>query len=392
MMKRKQSFLLMISCVVILFNACKSKSKANNASGQDTTSSAEQKLPDSASFNTEVQGKKVNLFTLKNKNRTTVLITNYGGRLVSLVVPDKKGKLTDVVLGYDSLKGYQKPKEPFFGAIIGRYGNRIAKGKFNLDGKTYQLDINDGVNTLHGGFNGFYAKVFSAKQLNTRELELTYQSKDGEGGYPGNLAVTILYSLSDDNALKIEYKATTDKKTIVNLTNHTYFNLNGAGSKTILDNLVQINADTFLPVDTTLIPTGKLQPVKGTPFDFTKFKAIGTDINVADEQLKNGKGYDHNFVLSKHEASSPVAIVSSKTTGIIMEVYTDEPGLQFYSGNFLTGATNDGKEGKAYGYRSAFCMETQHFPDAPNQPAFASTVLKPGETYHTITSYKFSSK
>ena len=391
-MKRKHNFLLMMSCAVVLFSACKSKPTSNNTTGQDTASLTEQKLPDSASFNADVQGKKVGLFTLKNKSNATVLITNYGGRLVSIVVPDKSGKPTDVILGYDSLKSYQKPKEPFFGAIIGRYGNRIAKGKFSLDGKAYQLDINDGVNTLHGGFNGFYSKVFSAKQLNAQELELTYQSKDGECGYPGNLSVTVLYTLSDDNALKIEYKATTDKKTVINLTNHAYFNLNGAGSKTILDNLVQINADAFLPVDTTLIPTGKLQPVKGTPFDFTKFKTIGADIDKADDQLKNGKGYDHNFVLNKHDAAAPVAIVSSTTTGIMMEVYTDEPGLQFYSGNFLTGATNDGKGGKAYGHRSAFCMETQHFPDAPNQPAFASTVLKPGETYHTVTTYKFSTK
>jgi aldose 1-epimerase len=374
-MKRNQNFLLMISCTMVLFNACKSKPTANNTAAQDTTTSAEQKLPDSTSFNADVQGKKVGLFTLTNKNNTTVLITNYGGRLVSLVVSDKSGKPTDVILGYDSLKGYQKPKEPFFGAIIGRYGNRIAKGKFSLDGKTYQLDINDGVNTLHGGFNGFYSKVFSAKQPNAQELELTYQSKDGEGGYPGNLSVTVLYTLSDDNALKIEYKVTTDKKTIVNLTNHAYFNLNGAGSKTILDNLVQINADAFLPVDTTLIPTGKLQSVKGTPFDFTKFKAIGTDIEATDEQLKNGKGYDHNFVLNHHDINTPVAIVSSAATGIMMEVFTEEPGLQFYSGNFLTGATNDGKGGKAYGHRSAFCMETQHFPDAPNQPAFASNMF-----------------
>lgn len=389
-MKNNQNLLLILSCSTALFAACSGNPKATNSTAKDSVSATTQQIPDSASFTADVQGQKVKLFTLKNNSGATVAITNYGGRLVSLLVPDKDGKATDVILGYDSLKSYQKQKEPYFGAIIGRYGNRIAKGKFILDGKAYQLDINDGVNTLHGGFNGFYGKVFSAKQLSASQLELTYVSKDGEGGYPGNLTATVVYTLAPDNSLKIEYKATTDKPTIVNLTNHAYFNLNGAGSPTITDNILQINADAFLPVDTTLIPTGKLQPVKGTPFDFTTSKTIGKDIGTADEQLKNGKGYDHNFVLNKHDLTTPVATVKSTQTGITMEVYTEEPGLQFYSGNFLTGESKDGKGGKAYPYRSAFCLETQHFPDAPNQPPFASTVLKPGQTYHTITIYKFS--
>jgi aldose 1-epimerase len=389
-MKNNKNLLMMLSCSAALFAACNGNPKTTDSTVKDSTSVTTQSIPDSANFEANVQGQKVKLFTLKNNNGATVAITNYGGRLVSLLVPDKDGKATDVILGYDSLKSYQKPKEPYFGAIIGRYGNRIAKGKFTLDGKAYQLDINDGVNTLHGGFNGFYGKVFSAKQLSTSQLELTYVSKDGEGGYPGNLTATVVYTLGDDNALKIEYKATTDKTTVVNLTNHAYFNLNGAGSPTITDNVLQINADAFLPVDTTLIPTGKLQPVKGTPFDFTVSKTIGKDIGTADEQLKNGKGYDHNFVLNKHDLTTPIATVKSTVTGITLEVFTEEPGLQFYSGNFLTGATKDGKGGKAYPYRSAFCLETQHFPDAPNQAAFASTVLKPGQTYHTVTIYKFS--
>ena len=389
-MKNNQNLLLILSCSTALFAACSGNPKATNSTAKDSVSATTQQIPDSASFTADVQGQKVKLFTLKNNSGATVAITNYGGRLVSLLVPDKDGKATDVILGYDSLKSYQKPKEPYFGAIIGRYGNRIAKGKFILDGKAYQLDINDGVNTLHGGFNGFYGKVFSAKQLSASQLELTYVSKDGEGGYPGNLTATVVYTLAPDNSLKIEYKATTDKPTIVNLTNHAYFNLNGAGSPTITDNILQINADAFLPVDTTLIPTGKLQPVKGTPFDFTTSKTIGKDIGTADEQLKNGKGYDHNFVLNKHDLTTPVATVKSTQTGITMEVYTEEPGLQFYSGNFLTGESKDGKGSIAYPYRSAFCLETQHFPDAPNQPAFASTVLKPGQTYHTVTIYKFS--
>jgi aldose 1-epimerase len=389
-MKNNKNLLMMLSCSAALFAACNGNPKKTDSTVKDSTSVTTQSIPDSANFEADVQGQKAKLFTLKNNSGATVAVTNYGGRLVSLLVPDKDGKATDVILGYDSLKSYQKPKEPYFGAIIGRYGNRIAKGKFTLDGKAYQLDINDGVNTLHGGFNGFYGKVFSAKQLSASQLELTYVSKDGEGGYPGNLTATVVYTLGDDNALKIEYKATTDKATIVNLTNHAYFNLNGAGNPTITDNVLQINADAFLPVDTTLIPTGKLQPVKGTPFDFTASKTIGKDIDVADEQLKNGKGYDHNFVLNKHDLTTPVATVKSTVTGITLEVFTEEPGLQFYSGNFLTGETKDGKGGKAYPHRSAFCLETQHFPDAPNQPAFASTVLKPGQTYHTVTIYKFS--
>ncbi|GAA4315680.1 galactose mutarotase [Mucilaginibacter gynuensis] len=346
-------------------------------------------IPEKKNFEATINDKQVELYVLKNKSGAEAAITNYGGRLVSLLVPDNKGVLTDVVLGYDSLKSYQKPKEPFFGAIIGRYGNRIAKGKFTLDGKTYQLDINDGVNTLHGGLKGFYAQVFDAKQVDDQNLELTYISDDGQGGYPGTLTVKVTYTLTDDNALKIAYHATTDKATVVNLTNHAYFNLNGAGSPTITDNILQINADTFNPVDTTLIPTGVLQPVKGTPFDFTTAKAIGKDIDVTDEQLKNGKGYDHNFVINKNDGKQPIAIVSSPQTGIKMEVYTTEPGVQFYSGNFLTGADHDGKGGKAYGLRSAFCLETQHFPDSPNQPKFPSTELKPGQVYHTETTYKF---
>lgn len=382
---------LFYSMALSLLVSCSGPAEKKAVAG-DSTSTVAAAAPDAKNFDAEVNGKAVKLYTLKNSKGASVAITNYGGRVVSLLVPDNKGKLTDVVLGYDSLKTYQKPKEPFFGAIIGRYGNRIGKGKFSLDGKAYQLDINDGVNTLHGGFKGFYAQVFDAAQPNDSTLNLTYVSKDGEGGYPGTLTSKVTYTFTADNALKIEYTATTDKTTIVNLTNHAYFNLNGAGDSTILDNVVKIDADNITPVDTTLIPTGKLQPVKGTPFDFTTAKAIGANINDKDDQLKNGKGYDHNFALNKHDITKSIATVSSPKTGIVMDIYTDEPGLQFYSGNFLTGATHDGKGGKAYAHRSAFCMETQHFPDAPNQPAFASTVLKPGQTYHTTTIYKFGSK
>jgi aldose 1-epimerase len=386
-------FFLALAWAGLLFPGCKSASTNKESNGNaDSTVIKTAAIPDSNGFKQNVQGKQVELFVLKNSSNFQVAITNYGGRIVSMLVPDKDGKPVDVVLGYDSLKSFQKPKEPFFGALIGRYGNRIAKGKFAIDGKNYQLDINDGVNTLHGGFNGFYAKVWDAKQVSPKSLELSYKSKDGEGGYPGNLTVKVVYTVTDDNALKIDYEATTDKTTIVNLTNHAYFNLSGAGSPTITDHLLQINAAAITPIDTTLIPTGKLMPVKNTPFDFTTAKAIGADINKQDEQLKNGKGYDHNFVLDKNAANKPVATVVSPKTGIKMEVYTTEPGLQFYSGNFLTGKDHDGKGGAAYAYRSAFCLETQHFPDSPNESSFPSTSLKPGEVYHTSTTYKFLSK
>lgn len=346
-------------------------------------------VSDSTKYSTTIDGKAVRLYTLKNKEGASVSITNYGGRIVSLVVPDKNNKPTDVVLGYDSIGAYRKKGEPFFGALIGRYGNRIAKGKFKLDGKDYTLQLNDGVNTLHGGTDGFFSKVWDAKQIDGQKLELTYSSKDGEAGYPGKLDVKVIYTLTDDNALKIDYEATTDKATVVNLTNHAYFNLNGEGNKTILDLELYIDAKAYTPVDSTLIPTGKLTDVAGTAFDFNKAKAIGKNIEDADEQLKFGKGYDHNFALNAHDDKKAIAIVKSSVTGISMEVYTTEPGLQFYSGNFLTGADQDGKGEKSYPHRSAICLETQHFPDAPNHPNFASTELKPGQVYKTSTTYKF---
>lgn len=344
---------------------------------------------DSSSYTATIDGKSVLLYTLKNKQGASVSITNYGGRVVSLLVPDKNDKLTDVVLGYDSVGAYRKKGEPFFGALIGRYGNRIAKGKFKLEGKEYQLQLNDGINTLHGGNDGFFSKVWDAKQTDAQHLELMYSSKDGEAGYPGKLDVKVTYTLTDDNALKIDYTATTDKATVVNLTNHAYFNLNGEGNSTILDHELYIDANAYTPVDSTLIPTGKLQPVTGTAFDFTKAKTIGKNIEDKDQQLTFGKGYDHNFALNKHDDKKVIATVKSTVTGITMEIYTSEPGLQFYSGNFLTGKDKDGKGGKSYPHRSAICLETQHFPDAPNHANFASTVLKPGEVYKTTTTYKF---
>lgn len=347
-------------------------------------------LPDSSAFKGELNGKAVQLYTLTNTNGAKAVITNYGGRLVSLWVPNNNKGFTDVVLGYDSLRSYQKKGEPFFGALIGRYGNRIAKGKFSLDGRDYQLQLNDGINTLHGGFDGFFAQAWDAKKLNRQTLELSYLSKDGEAGYPGNLTVKVTYELTNDNDLKISYAATTDKSTVVNLTNHAYFNLNGAGDSTITDHLLSIDADGYTPVDATLIPTGKIEKVAGTPFDFNKPTLIGARISDNNEQLKFGKGYDHNFVLRKAAGVQKVASVSSTKTGIVMDILTEEPGLQFYSGNFLTGADHDGKGQVSYPHRSAFCLETQHFPDSPNQPAFPTTVLKPGKEYKTTTIYRFT--
>lgn len=344
---------------------------------------------DSNAYSKVIAGKQTHLYQLQNGNGMKVYLTNYGARVVSIIVPDQDNVATDVALGYDNLSSFQKKGEPFFGALIGRYGNRIAKGRFSLGNQAYQLQLNDGTNTLHGGVDGFYGKVWEAKKINDHTLEMSYFSKDGEAGYPGNVNVTVIYTVTQENALQIDYKATTDKETILNLTNHTYFNLNGEGNPTITDHELILHANQYTPVDSTLIPTGQIAAVKGTPFDFTEAKLISKDIAAQNEQLKFGKGFDHNFVLNKHDATEAVAKVRSRKTGIVLEVYTTEPGLQFYSGNFLTGQDKDGKGGKSYPHRSAFCLETQHFPDSPNHPNFPATVLKPGEIYKTSTTYKF---
>jgi aldose 1-epimerase len=315
-------------------------------------------------------------------------ITPYGGKIISLLVPGKNGILTDVVLGYDSAEQYPGGN-PYFGALIGRYGNRIAKGRFVLDSTEYQLHLNNGFNALHGGPGGFHNVYWKSEHTSGNKTELYYLSKDGEEGYPGNLKVKVSYTLTDDNELVIDYEATTDKTTVLNLTQHSYFNLAGEGNGTILDHSLYINADKFTPVDEGLIPTGELKNVKGTPFDFTKATKIGERINAEDAQIKNGLGYDHNWALNRKDASlSLAAILSEPTSGRVMEVWTTQPGIQFYSGNFLNG-TDIGKGGKKYMYRSGLCLETQHFPDSPNQPAFPSTVLKPGEVYKQQTVYRF---
>jgi len=348
-----------------------------------------------ASFGKAPDGQDVELYTLTNKSGVEAAISTYGGVVVSLKVPDRDGKLGTVVLGFDSVDGYVSDKS-YFGAIIGRYGNRIGHAQFTLDSKTYTLAKNNGENTLHGGNKGFNKAVWTAKEILAKDgqaLELTYLSKDGEEGFPGNLHVRVLYTLTDSNTLRIDYSARTDKDTVLNLTSHSYFNLAGAGSGDILGHDLIIEADKFTPVDSGLIPTGELRDVASTPFDFRKPTPIGAHINADDEQIKLGGGYDHNFVL-RRKMGAPVSLaarVVEPKTGRVLEVWTTEPGIQFYTGNFLDGSAH-GKGGISYTKRSAFCLETQHFPDSPNKPKFPSTELKPGEHYHTTTIYKFSTE
>ena len=348
------------------------------------------------------RGEAVSLYTLKNAHGMEAKVLDYGGIILSLRVPDRNGRLDDVVLGFDSLGDYERGS-PYFGAIIGRYGNRIARGRFTLDGRTYTLATNNGPNHLHGGVRGFDKVVWTAAQFERGDsvgLVLNYTSPDGEEGYPGTLRATVTYTLTDKNEFIFDYQATTDRPTPVNLTQHSYFNLAGDGKGDILGHVVTLNADRFTPVDSTLIPTGEVKSVAGTPFDFRTSTAIGARIDRNDEQLRYGRGYDHNFVLNKGgnggrggkggiEGDLTLAAhVYEPTTGRVMEVSTTEPGLQFYSGNFLDG-TLRGKHGVVYGHRSGFAMETQHFPDSPNKPAFPSTILRPGEEYRSRTIYRF---
>lgn len=341
-------------------------------------------------------GEEVQLFKLVNANGLRADVANYGAIVVRLLVPDRDRKLDDVVLGYDKLADYVEDT-PYFGAVVGRYGNRIAKGRFTLDGVEYKLATNNGENHLHGGLKGFDKVVWDAEPCRTDDavgVKLVYVSKDGEEGYPGNLTCMVIYSLTNDNELKIEYGAETDKATPINLTHHGYWNLGGQGKCDILGHELMLNASRFTPIDKGLIPTGERRPVKGTPFDFTKPAAIGSRINTKEnEQIEFGGGYDHNFVLDKGAAGnmSPAARVYEPTTGRVMEIRTVEPGIQFYSGNFLDGQ-NVGKGNLAYNHRYGFCLETQHFPDSPNKPAFPSVILRPGQKYRTTTIYSFSAK
>ena len=341
-------------------------------------------------FGSTPAGEAVELYTLTNSKGMEAAIMTYGGILVSLKVPGSAGA-DDVVLGFDTLDSYLRdPPPPYFGALIGRYGNRIGNAKFKLDGKEYKLAANNGKNHLHGGIRGFDKVVWKARTPDPHSLELTYLSKDGEEGYPGNLTATVTYTLTDDNELKIGYHATTDKDTVLNLTNHSYFNLAGQGEGDVLGQQIMINADRITPVDSGLIPTGQLKSVEGTPFDFRQSRVIGARINDPTDQLKFGKGYDMNYVLNRTGAGlEPAARVTDPKSGRVMEVSTTEPAIQFYTGNNLDGSLT-GKGGKKYPRFAALCLETQHYPDSPNKPAFPTTVLKPGEQYQTTTIYKFS--
>lgn len=347
----------------------------------------------SAPFGSTPDGTTVQRYTLRNRNGMEARIATYGGIVTDLTAPDRNGHFNDVVLGYDTLDEYVR-NSPYFGALIGRYGNRIANGRFNLAGQSYHLAVNNGPNSLHGGNKGFDKVVWRVVHAQVRregpQLRLSYLSRDGEEGYPGNLAVTATYTLSEDNALRLDYVASTDKPTVINLTQHSYFNLRGGGD--ILGHVVQISAARFTPVDNTLIPTGKLSRVDGTAFDFLQPTAIGSRINSADVQLEFGRGYDHNWVIDKAAETLGVhATVYEPETGRVLTVSSTEPGLQFYSGNFLDGSIH-GKGGHVYAFRQGFCMEPQHFPDSPNQTTFPSTVLRPGETYTSTIMYRFTAR
>ena len=381
-MKRHITVATLVVGILVVFAASQPRSDANSRMLK-------------RAFGKTGDGKQVDLYVLTNKNGVEVDITNFGAAVVSLKVPDRHGKTDDVVLGYDDLDGYLHDKS-YFGATVGRYANRIAHGKFTLNGTTYALAKNDGENHLHGGVRGFNKVVWEAKDVSTAgvaALRLNYLSKDGEEGYPGNLSVQVTYTLTNNNELKIDYVVTTDKDTVLNLTHHSYFNLAGQGKGDILQHQLLLHASRFTPVDATLIPTGEIRSVKGTPLDFATATAIGSRIDQGDEQLKLGHGYDHNFVLDGGRGGTPVlaAQVYEPSSGRVMEVWTTQPGIQFYSGNFLDD-TIRGKSGSPYRRRAAFCLETQHFPDSPNKPNFPSTILKPGSQFKSSTTYKFSSR
>lgn len=387
----KRGFYLFLPACLLSLAACNQAAKKSSATTSSAMTDTTATLPPAKGFEQIIDGKQTHYYVLKNKNGVEAAFTNYGAHILGLLVPDKNGKLTDVIIGFDNIQAYKTALSAYYGATIGRYGNRIARGHFVLDGRRFDLFINNKPNSLHGGKKGFNDVVWDTKNVTDSTITFSYLSKDGEEGYPGNLQCEVTYELTGDNAVKISYKATTDKNTIVNLTNHSYFNLNGIGSGTILDHSVQLDASHYTPIDSTSIPTGEIAPVAGTPFDFTKPETIGARISENNIQLKNGSGYDHNFVLDKHDINTPVATVVGDKSGIEMQIFTTEPGLQFYSGNFMKGA-NTMHGGAKDDYRSGFAMETQHYPDSPNKPQFPSTELKPGQVYQTQTIYKFSVK
>lgn len=383
-MQTRLSFIFFVFCIMI---SCKPNSENKSADGAMTDEQSKAGIS-VAPFGNLKDGTAISLYTMTNGKGVTMKVMNYGGIIVSLMVPSKDGRTVDVILGYDSLADYER-QNPFFGALVGRYGNRIGKATFSLDGKEYSLAKNNNGNHLHGGTKGFDKVFWNIEEVpvdNGVALKLTYLSKDMEEGYPGNLQTAVTYTLTDDNTVKFDYKATTDKKTVVNLTQHTYFNLNG-GKSDVLSHEVTLHADRIVAVDETLIPTGELKDVTNTPFDFRTPTAIGARINSDDQQIQFGKGYDHCWVING-EGLKPTAEVYDSTTGIEMTVETTEPGVQFYTGNFLNG-TLTGKNDVVYNQRTGFCLETQHFPDSPNKANFPSVVLNPGETYSSLTTYQF---
>lgn len=391
-MKRINYGRIWVMIAVMALMACKNSKKKEMIT---ETANTNKRTPventlQQTNFDTIIDGKPVKLYWLENKD-IKMAITNYGGRIVALLTPDKHGDLVDVSIGYGNVKDYVESAESYFGATIGRVGNRIAKGKFSLEGIEYSVVPNNNENALHGGEHGFQDKVWDAEQPDPKTLVLRYTSPDMEEGFPGNLVVKVTYSLTDSKAVRMEYEATTDKTTVVNLTNHAYFNLNGEGSGSILNHSLQLYADQFTPVDHGLIPTGELKDVQGTPFDFREPHTIGERIGEEDRQLGFGGGYDHNFVLNgiRSNGMNHAATVVGDTSGIVMDIYTEEPGIQFYCGNFMA-SENTLKSGARDDYRTAFCLETQHFPDAPNQSEFPSITLRPGEVYHTVSEYKFT--
>lgn len=377
--------------IVFLVLSCKEKVEKKSEIDNSKTMTKLKTTVNPEDFVTVIEGDSVGFYTLKNVNGIEITFTNYGQRLVSLHAPDKNGKFEDVVLGFATLKDFMK-KRNFFGAVIGRYGNRIGKGIFMIGDTKYDLAINNGENSLHGGIKGFEAVVWKVDNFSKNSIAFSRTSPDMEEGYPGNLDVQVRYTLNQANELIINYKAISDKATVVNLTNHSFFNLKGEGNGDITDHVMMINADGYTPVDDGLIPTGKIDKVAGTPFDFNTPKTIGSDINSDFEQIKIGKGYDHNYVLNDTPTNESglklAATVTEPFSGRTLEVYTSEPGVQFYTGNFMDGS-DIGKTGKPYVFRGSFCLETQHYPDSPNKPNFPSTLLNPGEVYETTTIYKF---
>ncbi|MBL1409279.1 aldose epimerase family protein [Sphingobacterium faecale] len=386
-MKNKSSFIGILVFINLLAACQHSRTK------KDVYSISTEARMDSTSFAGKVNGKAVQLYELENKNGIQAYFTNFGARIVSLYVPDRDNNFRDIILGFSKATDYNNPKEPYFGAIVGPFANRIAKGTFVLDGNTYNLPINNGINTLHGGFKGVHFANWQVQTVNDSSITFAYTLPDRAEGFPGNISMQVTYLLNDQNELTISYKAQSDKTTVINLTNHAYFNLNGEGSGTILNHQLQLFADKFTPVDSTLIPTGEQKPVHGTAFDFTALKAIGRDINASDQQLHYGKGYDHNFVLKKQTEDKwyKAAHIVGDQSGIVMDIFTQEPGMQFYSGNFMNEQVRL-KNGAKDSFRTGFCLEPQHFPDSPNQPNFPSTELPVEKIYQSKSLYRFSVK